>query len=94
VFITADVKFAEQTRSVGAYGNMRIERDFDMSVTGWMAFIMQEPLSGEKMWIKKIDLDPVPEQRHRGDGGGRHLRRRRLRRKIRYGLPARQQDGL
>jgi len=32
-----------------------------MSVTGWVAFIMQEPLSGEKMWIKKLELDPVQQ---------------------------------
>ena len=30
-----------------------------MNITGWISFIMQEPLSGEKMWIKKLELDPV-----------------------------------
>ena len=33
-----------------------------MSITGWIAFIMQEPLSGEKMWIKKLELEPVKTQ--------------------------------
>jgi hypothetical protein len=35
------------------------EQDFVISITGWISFIMQEPLSGEKMWIKKLELDPV-----------------------------------
>jgi hypothetical protein len=30
-----------------------------MVSTGWISFVMQEPLSGEKMWIKKLELDPV-----------------------------------
>ena len=33
-----------------------------MNITGWVSFIMQEPISGEKMWIKKLDLDPVSVQ--------------------------------
>jgi len=27
-----------------------------------MYFIMQEPLSGEKMWVKKLELDPIEVQ--------------------------------
>jgi hypothetical protein len=42
-------------RSVG----MVMEKWFVMHVTGWVSFVMQEPLSGEKMWIKRLDLDNV-----------------------------------
>ncbi len=38
---------------------VRAEKHFTMTVTGWISFIMQEPLSGEKMWIKKLELDPI-----------------------------------
>ena len=30
-----------------------------MHVSGWVSFVMQEPLSGEKMWIKRLDLETV-----------------------------------
>ena len=33
-----------------------------MNVTGWITFIMQEPISGEKMWIKKLEIEPVTTQ--------------------------------
>lgn len=32
------------------------------SVGGWVAFVMVEPLSGEKMWMKRIELEPVQER--------------------------------
>ena len=35
------------------------ERDFKMTITGWISFEMHEPLSGEKLWIKKLELDTV-----------------------------------
>jgi len=31
-----------------------------MNVEGWISFEMLEPLSGERMWIKKIDLGKFP----------------------------------
>jgi hypothetical protein len=42
--------------------SLRADQYFVMNVTGWITFIMQEPLSGEKMWIKKLELDPVTTQ--------------------------------
>lgn len=30
-------------------------------VSGWISLVMLEPLTGEKMWIKKIDIAPVQE---------------------------------
>jgi hypothetical protein len=35
------------------------ERDFKITITGWISFEMREPLSGEKLWIKKLELDTV-----------------------------------
>ena len=29
--------------------------------SGWIALVMLEPLSGEKMWIKRIEVDPIEE---------------------------------
>jgi hypothetical protein len=42
-------------RSVG----MTMQKSFVMHVGGWVSFVMQEPLSGEKMWIKRLELDTV-----------------------------------
>jgi neuraminyllactose-binding hemagglutinin len=58
VFITAEIKYDSANgepyqRSVG----ITMEKAFVMHVSGWVSFIMQEPLSGEKMWIKKLELD-------------------------------------
>ena len=33
-----------------------------MNVAGWVTFNMQEPLSGQKMWIKKLELDAVQKE--------------------------------
>lgn len=60
VFITAETKFTDEGGHVP--DTDRQERHFAMSVTGWISFIMQEPMTGEKMWIKKIELDPVTEE--------------------------------
>jgi hypothetical protein len=59
VFITTEMKKVNETRQIYNSSPPRTEQDFVMSITGWMVFIMQEPLSGEKMWIKKLELEPV-----------------------------------
>ncbi len=69
IFLTADVKYVDncaESRAKGIpcapinnYGQFRSGREFVMVVSGWISFVMQEPLSGEKMWIKKLELDPV-----------------------------------
>jgi hypothetical protein len=67
IFITADVKYLDNCADgqntdcapVTNYGQFRSGHQFKMVVSGWISFVMQEPLSGEKMWIKKLDLDPV-----------------------------------
>jgi hypothetical protein len=42
--------------------SLRADQYFVMNVTGWITFIMQEPISGEKMWIKKLEIEPVTTQ--------------------------------
>lgn len=32
-------------------------KDVEVTVRGWFVFAMQEPLSAEKMWLKRIELD-------------------------------------
>ena len=59
VFVTTEVRKLGAPHQVYGAHPPRSEQDFEMSITGWVAFIMQEPLSGEKMWIKKLELEPV-----------------------------------
>lgn len=58
VFISTEIKYGE-LRPTRRQEGLTMEREFTMSISGWVSFIMQEPLSGEKMWIKKLELDPV-----------------------------------
>lgn len=58
IFISTEVKYGEMHQSNRQEG-LTMEREFTMSISGWVTFIMQEPLSGEKMWIKKLELEPV-----------------------------------
>ena len=48
----------------GTVAQARSERSFVMVTSGWISFVMQEPLSGEKMWIKKLELDPIARGLH------------------------------
>jgi hypothetical protein len=38
-------------------GISRLERSFRMRMGGWIAFNMEEPLTHQKMWIKKLELE-------------------------------------
>lgn len=58
VFISTEIKYGDQ-QSTRYKEGVTVQREFSMSISGWVTFIMQEPLSGEKMWIKKLELDPV-----------------------------------
>jgi hypothetical protein len=60
VFVTTEIKYTDEAHNVP--GAARMERNFTMNVTGWVTFIMQEPLSGQKMWIKKLELDAVQKE--------------------------------
>jgi hypothetical protein len=68
VFITTEIRYDGPVRFVpdgrtrlpdGRLVAQRAERSFTMVTTGWVSFVMQEPLSGEKMWIKKLELEPI-----------------------------------
>lgn len=32
-------------------------KDYEVTVRGWFVFAMHEPMSGEKMWVKRIELE-------------------------------------
>src|SRR5258708_1439183 len=79
IFITTEIKYGNMQPTRRREG-LTMEREFNMSISGWITFIMQEPLSGEKMWIKKLELEPVrvsgleifeavPQYRNDGCGG-------------------------
>ncbi|OPY86555.1 MAG: hypothetical protein A4E71_01511 [Smithella sp. PtaU1.Bin162] len=63
VFITTQVKYIGDPKSVryskegGSGAEIRVNREFEMKIGGWVSFVMQEPLSAEKMWIKKLELE-------------------------------------
>lgn len=68
VFITTRIEYVPDWRPVkdghsrlptGEIVAVRGEKHFKMTVTGWISFVMQEPLSGEKMWIKRLEIDPI-----------------------------------
>lgn len=56
IIITAQHQDSEW--KVDRYNN-RMQRNFKLSIGGFIAFEMREPLSNEKIWIKKLELDGV-----------------------------------
>jgi hypothetical protein len=58
-----DVRATQQpTNSTGTGSALFPRRDEGVFVVGgWISLIMLEPLTGEKMWIKKIDVDSLQE---------------------------------
>lgn len=68
VFITTRIEYLPDWRPAkdghsrlptGEVVAVRGEKHFKMTVTGWISFVMQEPLSGEKMWIKRLEIEPI-----------------------------------
>lgn len=69
LFLTTETKYGEWREATysdmtppyhGPEANSALvvkERDFEMRIGGWVAYEMREPLSGEKMWVKKLELD-------------------------------------
>jgi hypothetical protein len=72
VFITVNVKpvggrpLSDGTTSqpgqpvfMGEYepGKGWFVKDYEVTVLGWFVFAMHEPMSGEKMWVKRIELE-------------------------------------
>ncbi len=58
VFLTSDTKMSEPYTH--AYnGVWHMEKSFTMKLGGWVAYEMREPLSGQKMWVKKLELEEL-----------------------------------
>lgn len=49
---------------VGQYepGKHWMMKAYEMIVSGWISFVLHEPLSGVKLWIKKLELDEVRQR--------------------------------
>lgn len=61
VFLTADARYITKWAVEGnyLYDEQIIDvmsREFEMKIGGWVSFVMQEPLSAQKMWIKRLEL--------------------------------------
>jgi len=56
VFLMTDTKFSDLTHREyqGVYHTVK---PFTMKISGWIAYEMREPLSGQKMWVKKLELE-------------------------------------
>lgn len=56
LFLTSDTKMSESYhRAYNGVGHL--EKSFTMKLGGWVAYEMREPLSGQKMWVKKLELE-------------------------------------
>lgn len=56
VFLTTDTKLGESyNREYSGVGHL--EKAFKLKIGGWVAYEMREPLSGQKMWVKKLELE-------------------------------------
>ncbi len=55
VFLTATIKYEPDGDVEGDY----IQRPFNMNVQGHIAYELREPLSNQKLWIKKLELEPI-----------------------------------
>lgn len=61
VFLTADSRYITKWLVEGNYLHDEqivtvMSREFEMKIGGWVSFVMQEPLSAQKMWIKRLEL--------------------------------------
>ena len=63
VFLTTETKYDEWRNLIyrdnkNPTGEITVkERKFEMKIGGWIAYEMREPLSGEKMWVKKLEME-------------------------------------
>ena len=57
--IRADNQVTQNTPATGMLIPGRQEGLF--VVGGWVALVMLEPMSGEKMWVKRVEVEPVQE---------------------------------
>ncbi|HEX7600390.1 MAG TPA: hypothetical protein VF316_02250 [Polyangiaceae bacterium] len=58
VFLTASLKWGVPA-PVGSGGVADyVERKFSLTAQGFVEFVLVEPLSRQKLWVKKLDLEP------------------------------------
>jgi len=58
VFLTASIKWGTPV-PVGSGGAVDyIERKFSLTAQGFVEFVLVEPLSRQKLWVKKLELEP------------------------------------
>src|SRR5262249_33011263 len=50
---------ARVTRHTNATSILVGTEEGTLSVSGWVSLVMLEPMSGEKMWIKRVEVEPV-----------------------------------
>ncbi len=56
VFLTTETKYGDQVhREYQGVGHL--SRPFTMKIGGWVSYEMREPLSGQKLWVKKLELE-------------------------------------
>lgn len=60
VFISTQIK--EDENWVRDYNTKSMIKNFELKISGWIAFEMREPMSNEKIWIKKLELDEIVER--------------------------------
>ena len=56
VFLNTETKF-DKSYHTSYDGIGYVEKRFTMRIAGWVSYEMREPLSGQKMWVKRLDLD-------------------------------------
>lgn len=56
VFLNTETRF-DNSHHVNYSGIGYVEKSFTMRIAGWVSYEMREPLSGQKMWVKRLDLD-------------------------------------
>jgi len=56
VFINTETKLGNSYNTTYD-GVGYVEKRFVMKIAGWVSYEMREPLSGQKMWVKRLDLD-------------------------------------
>jgi hypothetical protein len=56
LFLTTETKFGNLSH-VEYKGVGHMSKPFTMKIGGWVAYEMREPLSGQKLWVKKLELE-------------------------------------
>jgi hypothetical protein len=55
VFLTTETKFSPPTERE-YQGTGHFAKSFTMRIGGWVSYEMREPITGQKLWVKRLDL--------------------------------------